>query len=81
MFAKTIDELKEELIDHLATIDKTKLNMMDLNSYVIALKMADDMMRPDPSEYFKEAMKTIADSGNNCACDVANAPKVGVIDG
>lgn len=81
MFAKTIDALKQELIEHLATIDKTKLNMMDLNGYVTALKMVDDMMKPDPSEYLKETMKAISDSYGNCVCGVADTTKAGVIDG
>lgn len=81
MFAKTIDELKQELIDHLATIDKTKLNMMDLNGYVTMLKMVDDMMKPDPGEYLKETMKAISDSYSNCVCGVADIPKVGAVDG
>lgn len=79
MFAKTIDELKQELIDHLATIDKTKLNIIDLNGYAAVLKMVDDMVKPDPSEVFNETMKAIYTGANYCA--VPDVPKVGVVDG
>lgn len=78
---KTIAELKQDLIDHLATIDKEKLNMMDLNGYVTVLKMADDMMKPDPSDYLKEMMKSISDSYSYCACTTGENAKVGVING
>lgn len=81
MFAKTIDEIKQELIDHLATIDKTKLNMMDLNCYTVIVKTVDDMMKPDPSEYFKETMKAISDTYSNSACGIADIQKAGVVDG
>lgn len=81
MFAKSIDEIKQDLIDHLATIDKTKLNIMDLNCYTVIVKTVDDMMKPDPSEYLKETMKAISDSYSNCVCGVADIQKVGVVNG
>lgn len=81
MFAKSIDEIKQDLIDHLATIDKTKLNMMDLNCYTVIVKTVDDMMKPDPSEYFKETMKAISDTYNNSVYGVAGIQKVGAVDG
>lgn len=78
MFAKTVDELKQELIDHLATIDKTKLNIMDLNGYVTALKMVDDMMKPDPSEaIFDRTMSMMREGYFNGF----KGTEVGVIDG
>lgn len=77
MFAKSIDEIKQDLIDHLATIDKTKLNIIDLSTYTIIVKTVDDMMRPDPSEVMAQTMATIKDS-----CWYAtDKPKAGVIDG
>lgn len=83
MFAKTIDELKQDLIDHLATVDKTKLNMMDLNGCTTVLKMLDDMLRPDPSEYLKETMQMISNGYGNfcCTTDEIDKMKVGVLDG
>lgn len=78
---KTITELKQDLIEHLATIDKTKLNMMDLNAYVTVLKMADDMMKPDPYEYFKTAMGTIHNGRNDYVCCATGDAKAGVVDG
>lgn len=83
MFSKTIDELKQELVDYLATVDKAKLNMMDLNGYVTVLKMVDDMLRPDPSEYFKETMQMISNGYTNCCLttDEIDKMKVGVLDG
>lgn len=81
MFAKSIDEIKQDLIDHLATIDKTKLNIMDLNCYAAIVKTVDDMMKPDPSEYLSETLKAISNGYNYCACDTTDSVKVGVIDG
>lgn len=79
MFAKSIDEIKQDLIDHLATIDKTKLNMMDLNCYTVIVKTVDDMMKPDPSAYFNETLKAI--SNNYCVCAADDGPKAGVVNG
>lgn len=81
MFAKTINELKQELVDYLATVDKTKLNMMDLHGYATVLKMVDDMLKPDPSEYFNETLKAISNGYHYCACPTTDEMKVGVLDG
>lgn len=83
MFAKTVNELKQELIDHLSTVDKSKLNIMDLNGYATVLKMVDDMMRPDPSEYLRELMQTMQNGrGDWCYTpDEIEKMKVGAING
>lgn len=83
MFAKTIDEIKQGLIDHLANMDKEKMNMMDLNTYAIIVKMVDDMMKPDPSKYLKETMQTISSGYKNWCytTDEIDKMKVGVVDG
>lgn len=81
---KTVNELKQELIDHLATVDKTKLNIMDLNGYAAVLKMVDEMLRPDPSEYIRETMQAIS-AGNTlnwcCTTDEIDRMKAGACDG
>lgn len=77
VFAKTIDEIKQDLIDHLASMDKEKMNMMDLNTYAIIVKMVDDMMKPDPSEYLKETIQMMREG---CP-GVLGGAEVGVVDG
>lgn len=77
MFTKTIGEIKQDLLDHLATIDKTKLNIMDLNCYAAIVKTVDDMMKPDLSE----TLKSISNGFNYCACSTTDDPKAGAIDG
>lgn len=78
MFAKTIDEVKQDLIDHLSTIDKTKLNIMDLNCYTAIVKTIDDMMKPDPSEAIFDRTMSMMREGY---CNGFKGTKVGVIDG
>lgn len=83
MFAKTMDEVKQDLIDHLAGMDKAKLNMMDLNTYAIIVKLVDDMMKPDPSEaIFDRTMRMISSGKNWCyTTDEIEKMKVGDMDG
>lgn len=78
MFTKTIGEIKQDLLDHLATIDKTKLNIMDLNCYAAIVKTVDDMMKPDPSEtIFNRTMQMMREG---CP-SVLGGTEVGVVDG
>lgn len=78
MFAKTIDEVKQDLIDHLAGMDKAKMNMMDLNTYAIIVKMVDDMMKPDFSEtIFNRTMQMMREG---CP-SVLGGTEAGVVDG
>lgn len=76
MFAKTVDELKQDLIDHLASIDLEKLNMIDLSTYAMTVKTADDMMRRDAFERFFENTNHLTNGFKYCACE-----KEGVADG
>lgn len=78
MFAKTIDEIKQDLIDHLSTIDKTKLNIMDLNCYAAIVKTVDDMMKPDPSEAIFDRTMRMAREGY---FNGFKGTEVGVVDG
>lgn len=43
---KTVNDLKTELIDHLAAVDKSKLDMRDLKTYCEVVKMVDELNGP-----------------------------------
>lgn len=42
----TIEELKQKYIDYLYDMKLSTLNMMDLQSYGYAVKLADEMSKP-----------------------------------
>ncbi len=56
---KTIKDLKDDLLDHLFAIDKTKMSMMDLKTYCEIVKLVDDMSKTGPDEFFRSAMQTL----------------------
>lgn len=58
----TIEELKQKYIDYLYDMKLSTLNMMDLQSYGYAVKLADEMSKPT----YAESMATIMSS--MCAC-------------
>ena len=37
---KTIDELKQEFVDHLAAMDKSEMNMVELTNYADQYSLA-----------------------------------------
>ena len=43
----TVIELKQQFVDYLYSMDKNKMNMVDLNVYVNILRMVYDMDKPD----------------------------------
>ena len=43
---KTIDELKQEFVDHLAAMDKSKMSMYELTNYADLLHKADALFKP-----------------------------------
>lgn len=55
----TIWELKQDFVDYLGTMDKTKMNMVDLSVYANVLKLVDDMMRPDRTTELLEMAKCV----------------------
>lgn len=63
---KTIKDLKNDLVDHLLCIDKSKLSMMDLKTYCEIIKLVDEMDKPGPDEFWKSAVQTL-NSGYNSA--------------
>lgn len=66
MATKTIEDLKQELIDCLAKIDKSKLNMADLNCYAYIVKTVDDMVKVDASaQLMAESMKMLSSMREN----------------
>jgi hypothetical protein len=43
---KTIDELKQEFVDHLAAMDKSEMSMVELTNYADLLHKADNLFKP-----------------------------------
>jgi hypothetical protein len=43
---KTIDELKQEFVDHLAAMDKFEMSMVELANYADLLHKADALFKP-----------------------------------
>ena len=53
----TVAELKQQFVDHLGSMDKEKMNMVDLNIYVNILKMVSDMDKPDQTSMLMDICK------------------------
>lgn len=53
----TVAELKQQFVDHLGSMDKEKMNMVDLNIYVNILKMVSDMDKPDQTAMLMDICK------------------------
>lgn len=47
---KTVDELKQEFVDHIATLDKSKMSMYELSNYADLLRKADELFAPSYAE-------------------------------
>lgn len=47
---KTIDELKQEFVDHLATMDKSEMSMFELTNYADLLRKANELFAPSYAE-------------------------------
>jgi hypothetical protein len=43
---KTINDLKQELIDHIATLDKSGMGLIELGYYAELLHKADELFKP-----------------------------------
>ncbi len=63
----TVESLKQELIDHLHSIDKSKLSMMELKTYADMVKTIGEIPQ---SNYLDTLMKTFS----NCYAGVAASP-------
>ena len=47
---KTVEELKQEFVDHIATLDKSKMSMYELSNYADLLRKADELFAPSYAE-------------------------------
>lgn len=61
----TVADLKQQFVDYLYGMDKDKMSIMELNTYVFILKTLLDTEKADPSNSWMDILKTIY---------VANAP-------
>ena len=55
----TIDEVKQELIEHLYRLDKTKMSVSDLRTYADSVQMACNIVKSDKDDMFLEMFRTI----------------------
>lgn len=49
-FMKTINDLKQEFVEHLATLDKSTMSLYELSSYADLLRKTDDLFKPGFAE-------------------------------
>lgn len=47
---KTVDELKQEFVNHIATLDKSEMSMYELCNYADLLRKADELFAPSYAE-------------------------------
>lgn len=55
----TVADLKQQFVDYLYNMDKNKMSMMELNTYVFILKTLLDTEKKDPSDSWVDILKTI----------------------
>ena len=55
----TIDEVKQELIEHLYSLDKTKMSVSELRTYADTDQVAFNIAKSDKDDMFLEIFKTI----------------------
>lgn len=55
----TVAELKQQFVDYLYSMDKNKMSMMELNTYVFILKTLLDTEKADPSNSWMDILKTV----------------------
>lgn len=55
----TVADLKQQFVDYLYNMDKNKMSMMELNTYVFILKTLFDTEKEDPSDSWVDILKTI----------------------
>lgn len=55
----TVTELKQQFVDYLYGMDKDKMSIMELNTYVFILKTLLDTEKADPSNSWMDILKTI----------------------
>lgn len=55
----TVAELKQQFVDYLYSMDKSKMSMMELNTYVFILKSLLDTEKADPSKNWMDLLKTV----------------------
>ena len=61
---RDIQSVKDVLVAHLAAIDKTQLNMMDLKLYTEVVQMVDCLYKPNEKEAWQMLMENFAAVGN-----------------
>jgi len=57
----SVQDLKQDLIDYLMGLDKSKMSMNDLGGYLFLVKSLVDMERPNPFEAAYSALKSAND--------------------
>ena len=53
----TIDEVKQELIEHLYSLDKTKMSVSELRTYADTVQVACNIAKSDKDDMFLEIFR------------------------
>ncbi len=55
-----LEKIKQDLIEHLGSVDKTKLSLFELKLYAETVKIVDDMAKPDAVSEWLKALEKIS---------------------
>lgn len=73
-----LEKIKQDLIEHLGSVDKTKLSLFELKLYAETVKIADDMAKPDAVSEWMKALEKFSGGYNTAKPDLS---LLGDIDG
>lgn len=54
-----MEKIKQDLIEHLGSVDKSKLSPFELKLYAETVKIADDMAKPDAASEWLKAFEKL----------------------
>ena len=60
---KTIDDLKQEFVDHLAAMDKSEMSMFELSNYADLLYKADALFKPSYTDVLASGFNYLEKGG------------------
>lgn len=56
---KTTADLKQEFIDHIATLDKANMSLAELSAYADLVRKADDLFKPSYAEMMANGLSPL----------------------
>lgn len=60
----TLDDVKQELVDHLYSLDKSKMSISDLRNYAETVQVVCNIMKADREDLWLQAIKAM---GSSCS--------------